>query len=291
MSKIKKVNQRRVSRVRRYWAWMRGHVSKATVRQIHPPEEASAQRVQRDALKPTIAPLSGSKKNYFVEARSWADDLYTSAIRSRNRYQLAFFVAMGLAILLAIAVDGLIPLQHMEPLLVNHYEDGRVSVEPLKQPYAPTRPVEVESEIVRYVINRESYDASSYDTQYSLINLMSSREVAEQYIHAQSIDNQHSPINDLGNHGFRSVHVDNVVFLDAARNNKGKPTAQQTHHNLAQVNFTVTDHFKNSAHETTTALTALVSWGHQGTPRDPNDRWRNWDGFTVTRYTVEQRNV
>ena len=291
MGKLRTFNQKCATLASRSLSWMRGHLSKAKLMHTSKPKGEKVKLVERDALKPATAELSAAKKNYFVEARSWADDMYTSAIISRNRYKLAFFVAMGLAILLTIAVDGLIPMQHMEPLLVNHYQDGRVSVEPMKQPYAPTNQAQVQSEIVRYVINRESYDPSSYDTQYSLINLMSNREVAKQYIHVQSTGSKHSPINVLGNHGFRSVHVDSVVFLDSELENKGKPKNKQTHHNLAQVNFTITDHFKDSARQKTTALTALVSWDYRGTPSDPNDMWRDWDGFTITRYTVEQRNI
>lgn len=232
-----------------------------------------------------------SKKNYFVAARSWSDDLYTAAIISRNRYKFAFFIAMGLATLLAIAVNGLIPLQHLAPLLVNHYQDGHVSVQPIYQPYAPTNQAQVESEIVRYVINRESFDSSSYDAQYSLVNLLSNNEIAKQYMYAQSIHNKQSPINLLGTNRFRSVHVESVIFLDSIIKNKGKLTSKQTHYNLAQVNFTVTDHFKDSVIKKTQPRTVLIAWTYRGAPSDPNDLWRNWNGFTVTRYTVEQRNV
>jgi len=239
-----------------------------------------------------LVSASGKPKNsYFVEARSWADDLYTSAILSRNRYKGAFFVAMGLSILLAISVDTLIPLQHSIPFLVHHYPGGRVSVQPMNSAYAPSDPAEVKSEIVGYLINRESYNASSYPTQYSLIHLMSNALVAQQYITVQSVSNPHSPISVFGNHGWRSVHVDSVVFLDSKLKNAGKTPRHQTHHNLAQVNFTLTDHFKDSSVEKTRALTALVSWMYRGTPSDPKDMWRDWNGFTVTRYSVQQRNV
>lgn len=292
IGKITSLNRQGVSQVKRFLSWVHLKLSNAKLTQANKPQGEKTKHIPPEPLKPTTAELVGaSKKNYFVEARSWADDLYTSAIISRNRYKLAFFVAMGLAILLAIAVDGLIPLQHMEPLLVNHYQDGRVSVQPMKQPYAPTNPAQVQSEIVRYVINRESYDPSSYDAQYSLTNLMSNTAVAKQYIGVQSTGNKHSVINVLGHHGWRSVHVDSVVFLDSTLNNKGKTPSQQTHYNLAQINFAMTDHFKNSARQKTKALTALVSWDYRGTPSDPNERWRDWDGFTITRYTVEQRNV
>ena len=273
-------------------SWMHLNLSKAKLMHFNKPKGEITKLIPPEQLKPTTATLASlSKNNYFVEARSWADDMYTSAIISRNRYKLAFFVAMGLAILLSIAVDGLIPMQHMEPLLVNHYQDGRVLVQPMKQPYAPANQAQIQSEIVRYVVNRESYDPSSYDAQYSLINLMSNRQVARQYISAQSAKNKKSPINILGNHGWRSVHVDSVLFLDSTLKNHGKPKSQQTHHNLAQINFSITDHFKDSARQITKALTVLVSWEHRGTPSDPSDMWRDWDGFTITRYGVEQRNL
>ena len=232
-----------------------------------------------------------SKENYFVAARSWSDDLYAATIISRNRYKFAFFVAMGLATLLAIVVNGLIPLQHLEPLLVNHYQDGRVLVQPIHQPYAPTNQAQVESEIVRYVINRESFDSSSYDEQYSLVNLLSNNEIAKQYMNTQSIHNKQSPINLLGANGFRAVRVESVIFLDSVLKNQGKLSSKQTHYNLAQVNFTVTDHFKDSAVKKIQARTVLIAWTYRSVPSDPGDLWRNWNGFTVTRYTVEQRNV
>lgn len=247
--------------------------------------------IKPDDLPPQVVELRTDTQSYFVEARSWVDDLYTSAIISRNRYKLAFLVSMGLAIMLTIAISGLIPLQHMEPLLINHYPDGRVSVVPIAQPYAPTSQAPVESDIVRYVVNRESYDASSYDTQYSLINLLSDNNVAQQYINEQSSSNKSAPINQLGDKGFRTVHIDSVVFLDSTLKNNGESSTKRTHYNLAQVNFTITGHATNSSNKHTTALTALVAWCYQGTPSSPSDRWRNWDGFTITRYTVEQRNV
>ena len=230
-------------------------------------------------------------KNYFLEARDWADDMYTAAIISRNRYKVAFLTAMGLAVLLTFTVISVIPLQRMVPLLINHYPDGHVSVQPMNEVNRPKNQALVESEIVRYVINRESYDPSSYPTQYSLISLLSDPDVTNQYIQTQSIQKKTAPINVLGNHGTRSVYIESVVFLDSELKNQGQPKAVQTHHNLAQVNFTMTDHIKNSSITKTQALTALISWRYHGAFLSPENRWRDWDGFTVTRYTVEQRNV
>lgn len=232
-----------------------------------------------------------SKKNYFTQARGWADDIYTAAVISRNRYQMAFFAAMGLAALSVLALIILIPLQHSEFLLINHYPDGHVWVEPSHQQYAPSNPSQVESELIHYVVNRESFSESSYKEQYSLINLMSNNEVSQQYRDTQSPSNPQSPINVLRRDGLRAVHVESVIFIDSVLKNKGKPSNEQTHTNLAEVNFTVSDQSKNSTLIKTHALTALISWIYRGTPNDPSDRWRDWNGFTVTRYSLEQRNL
>lgn len=241
--------------------------------------------------KKTTESMQASKKNYFNQARSWADDIYTAAIISRNRYQMAFFSAMGLVALAIVALIALIPLQHSELLLVNHYPDGRVLVEPMHQPYSPSNPSQVESELIHYVVNRESFAESSYKEQYSLINLMSNHEVSQQYRDTQSPSNPQSPINVLRRDGLRTVHVESVIFIDSVLKNKGKPLNEQTHTNLAEVNFTVSDQSKNSTLIKTHPFTALISWTYRGIPKDPGDRWRNWNGFTVTRYSLEQRNL
>jgi type IV secretion system protein VirB8 len=241
--------------------------------------------------KSTKSMQSPSKQNYFTQARSWADDLYMSAIISRNRYEMAFFAAMGLAALSIFALVILIPLQRSELLLVNHYPGGRVLVEPMHQAYAPSNPSQVESELIHYVVNRESFAESSYKEQYSLINLMSNNEISQQYRATQSPSNPQSPINVLRRDGLRTVHVESVIFIDSVLKNKGKPPSEQTHTNLAEVNFTVSDQSKNSTLIKTHPFTALISWTYRGIPKDPGDRWRNWNGFTVTRYSLEQRNL
>ncbi len=228
--------------------------------------------------------------NYFEKAKSWADDIYTETIASRNRYRTALVASIFLLTGLIVVLIMLIPLEHTTLVIVHHAEDGTVWVEPLHQSYAPRNKAELEGEIVRYISNRESYSASSYHKQYSLVNLMSSSRVAKQYMHSQRYSNKHSYVNRFGNRGIRTVHIDNVIFLDKTSLNRVKHKSDN-HHNLAQVNFVVTNHDKLTGKTTKKALLALVSWAYRGTPADPESKWRNWNGFTVTRYTIEQRNV
>ncbi len=230
-------------------------------------------------------------EDYFTCAKSWADDIYTNAIISRDRYKVAFYFVLGLATLLSLAINGLIPLQHLEPLLIEHYQDGRVTVQPFKQPYKPEDMAQTESELIRYLVHRESYDPTSYRQQYALVNLLSSPVVAQEYITEQSANNRLAPIKVLGKNGYRTVHIDSIVFLDSKEKNLKINQHTQQSINLAEVNFTITDRVQDSASQKSQAFTALLSWDYLGVPKDPEIRWQNWDGFVVTRYTVTQRNI
>jgi type IV secretion system protein VirB8 len=228
-------------------------------------------------------------QDYFQQARSWSDDISAVIVTSRNRYKLAFILAMTLCIILTIGVIGLVPLQRLQPILIHHYQDGHVTVEPIKQPLAPPNPALIESEIVHYIINRETYDPASYKEQYSIVSLMSNEEIAHEYMQEQSAGNENSPISIFGNRSYRTVHIENVIFLDRVITEAH--TQKNQHKNLAQVSFMVTDHDRTARTQHSISLTALVSWSYSGIPKDPELMWKNWDGFTVTHYRVTQRIV
>lgn len=226
--------------------------------------------------------------DYFRLAASWADDFYTATVTSRNRWRaLALYGLLPLSAVLLLCVTFLVPAQHLVPLLVNHYDNGMVTVTPFKQPYAPSDQAQVESDIARYVRFRQSYSADLYDYSYRLIHLMSAPKVAERYDASQSARNPSSPINTLGNQGYQTVKVENILFLDNAAKNQAN---DRNHHNLAQVDFVVTTHNPKTGDTHTRPMTALLSWTYRGTPDNPGDRWLNWNGFTVTRYHVQARN-
>lgn len=228
-------------------------------------------------------------KDVYSRAKTWTDDHYSALVAGRKRYQIAFFVTMQLCCLLTLAVIILAPMQQITPLLVNHYPDGRVSVVPFNQNAAPIHTPLVKSDIVRYIMNRESYDAIAYDEQYKLVSLLSNNAVDKAYEDSQSTNNKNSPVNLLGADGIRRVHIDSVVFLD--RESLNQPGTLNDHHvNLAQVDFTVNT-IQSGIVKKTTPFTALISWAYLGTPTSPYDMWRNPYGFTVTRYDINQRNI
>lgn len=244
-------------------------------------------------IKRTIKclPKKAGTLNYFEQAKSWADDYYTLTLASRNRYRVAFYMAMALVAVLGFAIVGLTPLHQLTPLLIHHYDDGRVLVEPFHDGSIPNNEAQMESDLVRYVIHRESFDATTYRLRYATINLLSSEPVARDFIRHERASNPNSLIHQLGKRSYRSVHVENIIFLDNENELKNDKQQKMHHHNLAEVNFTITDHEKATGRTTAMAYTALLTWHYRGIPKAPEIRWRNWNGFTVTQYTVHQRNL
>jgi len=204
---------------------------------------------------------------------------------------LSLFVLLPLVVLLLLCVLTLTPLQHLEPIIVHHYENGLVSVTAERNKKLVINAGQIESDLVRYVINRESYSPAAYPTQYSLTNLLSDSGISAQYRRIQSSNNKNAPINLLGKRILRTVHIESVLFLNNASDSLSKKEQLGSQHNLAQVSFSIIDRNKATGAKQKTPLIVLISWRYRGRPKNPNEAWRNWSGFTVTHYDVQQRNV
>jgi type IV secretion system protein VirB8 len=233
---------------------------------------------------------SFNKKDYFQLAATWSDDYYTTVAASRNRYKLFCFILAGISGVLLLSTLSLVHTHEYIPLLVHHYDSGAVSVEPVKQHYAPESQAEVEGELVRYVVNRESYDPTSFSESYQLVHVMSDNMVANQYVKDQNGEDDRSFIHRFSDKTIRSVKIEDVNFLDNEELNE-KEKGVKNHKNLAEINFIVTDRSAQGGQEKRTHYVAIISWAHTGIPNDPEIRWMNWDGFMVTSYQVNQRTV
>lgn len=226
---------------------------------------------------------------YFEQATSWADDQFGTLEQSRNRYQVAFVLAMGVNIMALIAVCVLANLQTLVPMIVHHYEHGVTTVEPLTHTTAPINERQIKSDLAHYLIDRESYDIGSYRTQFDLVNLLSSETVAAEYAREQDRNAKDSPLHKLGETHSREVHIYSINLLDNELENAHEPHGH--HHNLAEIVFTSTDIDKATGLKTAHHYNALVSWRYVTPSTNPDVLWKNWDGFMVTRFTRQARNI
>lgn len=231
--------------------------------------------------------MSKFHTDYFKQARTWADDQLGQLEQSRSRYQIAFFIAMGLNCAAMFAVAALSHYQKLIPLAIHHYESGVTTVQPLTQKEAPINRAQVESDIVRYILHRESYDAASYRAQFDIVHLLSDTSVASAYLKEQDKDNPLSPVHLLGTTHKREVHIYSINFLDSWLKNQSD--IQKNHNNLAEVVFSLIDTDKQSGKSTQTHYNALIAWRYTQASDSPDIRWKNWDGFEVTQYSKQVR--
>ena len=227
--------------------------------------------------------------DYFQAARHWSDDIYMASLVSRNRYRTAFYGMSSLVALMAVSIVGLVPLQHTELVVVHEGESGYTWLSTTRAGEQP--PVDwdrTQAEIAHYVQTREAYDPLLYRTQVQEVKLFSSAGVQAEYDLSQSKDQKFSPINVLGAKGYRTVQVNSVLRLDDESQSKNK---KDLHSNLAQVSYLVTDHFLGSSDTISVPYLALISWETLGVPEDPEQKLRNWDGFTVTKFQTQAVSV
>ncbi len=231
---------------------------------------------------------TNDNSNYFSNAQSWADDCHLNLVLSRNRFRAFSCALFVLVLLLIVLCCCLIPLQHLEPLIIHHYSDGRVTVERDVSSITSIKQTQLNNDLVRYISNRESYDPIAYADQFHLTVWMSSPSIAHQYIDEQRADNPQSLIHQLGNHHYRDVHIDDIVILDQINTQAKYP---DKHHNLAEVHAVMTDHDLDTRIKRSQAVSIIISWRYTKPSRNPDIRWRNWDGFQVTHYQVKQRDL
>ena len=78
-----------------------------------------------------------------------------------------------------------------------------------------------------------------------------------------------------------------INFMDTLLENQ--TDTHKNHQNLAEVVFTLIDTDKQSGKSTEAHYNALISWQYTNVSDSPDIRWKNWDGFEVTRYSKQRR--
>lgn len=228
-------------------------------------------------------------QKYFERAANWADDCFGLMEASRTRYKIAFLGSLFVNSTLALAIAMMLPLKQIEPLVIHHYENGMTTVDAPHQTESLMNKSQVESDLVRYVTERESFEVNSYRAQYDLVTHLSNHTVFLQYQDQQKVSNPQSPINTLGNRMERSIHIFSVNFLDEESRNT--TDVKKNHHNLAEVVFDAIDRDKTNGKTTKGSYNALLSWHYIKPSQNPAERWQNWDGFEVLSYHIQPRNT
>lgn len=234
------------------------------------------------------------KATYFDAAQTWADEQYHYYRLWSTRWQCAFWASIVAVVLLACAIMVMMPLKSWEPIVVQqNLQTGEIFVKPADVANLMKDKIEIESDLVRYVIARETYYPTDEGARYRQVQFMSSPAVFKPYQEAHRLNNNESFDNRFGESGSRIVAVEDVIFLDATDPRK-VPSKRAASRGLqappiARIDFTTTEN--DGATVKKNYWVATVKFDYVGTPNTKEAAWANWGGFTVTSYRVDQRNV
>lgn len=206
---------------------------------------------------------------YFKASQSWAYDRFDAIVLSRNRYRIAFLVAMGLSFLLALTVLALEFIHKPQFILIHQDSAGVTYLTPVGTSGTKTHSTyEIKSEINRFINYYESFDATSFDERATMVSLTSTQAIFNQYkLSVQPL------VNNLSTKGYRRIEVESISLLGDKKNP-----------NQAVVVFATIDQLYGSNDSIKHYYQVYLTFKYSGLSSDRTMQLLNYDGFTVITY-------
>jgi type IV secretion system protein VirB8 len=212
-----------------------------------------------------------SRQRYYEEAASWSADIHGALRASRRLAWIIAAAAVLVAVLEALALATLAPLKTVVPLAITvDRQTGYVQAETTLKPGALSDNLAItQSNLVRYVTARESFDATDLRENYRLIMLWSAGEARAQYASLMSRGAADSPLNLYPPTSQVKVDIESVSLLT--------PTT-------ALVRFSTTRQDAGGGAQAPRYWAAALAFRYADAPMSMGDRFINPLGFQVTRY-------
>lgn len=207
---------------------------------------------------------------YYAAAGSWAHDVQGGLRRSRRIAWTVAAVAAAIALIEALALVLLVPLKTTTPyVFVVDRQTGYVETARPLQPGQLTQNAAVtQSNLVQYVLARETFDVNDLRPAYRKAMQLSAPTVRDQYARAMSSRNPQSPLRQYRKTTQVKVTVKSVSLLGPAS---------------ALVRFDA-DRTEEGQAPQRTAYAAVIGFRYVQSAMTMGERFDNPLGFQVTSY-------
>lgn len=219
-----------------------------------------------------------AEENYYTQASQWRYQIYESQTVWLTRSLIALGVISLMLILSLLSNLFLFPLKQTVPFLYTVNEKtgeltqiGEFKPESFKENWLMTRFL-----IIRYIVNRESYDADNLERPYQITWAMSDDKIAKDYANAVRTDNLSSPYAIYGKSKF--IHGD-VLSIN------------QLNENTAEVRFEQTLNDRNTETKQSIQKAAILKWQYATPITTQKMLDRDPLGFKVIYYQATQTNL
>lgn len=240
-------------------------------------ERALAARTNIDAA--TAQQISLSEQAFIHAARFFEKNIAADEkAKAKNARRLAMF--FGLLTFMSIgAVLGLTPLKSVETYLVRVDSNSGYTdvVRPVSQAKTPEQ-IDNEYWLATYVRFRESYNFSSNEAQFAMVELMSYSDTFAEYRNFQLSSKGYLEV--LGTNRQIRTDINNINFLPDPKVGK-----------TAQVRLTKTVLDRNGMPDPQlkpSVWVVTVTFDYKNPPKKAGDQWLNPRGFGVRSYITTQ---
>lgn len=248
-------------------------------------ERQLAANVTVDAA--TAKNISLAEQAYLHAARWFEASVAKEHQRKASTWKRLAIVFGLLAFMSVAALLGVTPLKTVEPFLlrVDNNSGYMEIVRPLSQTKSQER-VDDEYWLATYVLFRESYNFSSNDANFAMVELMSYDETFTEYRNFQLSSKGYLEV--LGTN--RQIRTD-VININPLPRFNPKTGSEDGQSKTYQVRLVKTVLDKNGVPDPqlkpTTWLTT-VTFDYKRPPKKTGDQWRNPRGFGVKSYLQTQ---
>ncbi|PCI98721.1 MAG: type VI secretion protein [Alphaproteobacteria bacterium] len=214
-----------------------------------------------------------NNQDYFKQGETWEQSIYANMKSSRNRAWLVAFFSMSIALSSVLCIALLLPLKTYEPYVVTiDNATGYTEItRTLKEGAISQDEAITQSNLVRYVSMRESYNPHILKENYKKIALLSDKKALKEFEELWSADNKDNPSKKYGRKSTIDTKIKSVSFLNE---------------NTAQVRFLThlrKDNVIRAAH-----WNAIITFRYTQKPMKMIERFVNPLGFQVISYRKSQ---
>lgn len=208
---------------------------------------------------------------YFKDGASWDQEICASLHGSRNRAWILATFCMGITVLSLAALLLLLPLKTFEPyVLTVDRQTGYVEItKGLYGSHLSEDEAVTQSNLVRYVSARESYNPSILRENYDFVVLMSDEAALQEFQKLWNAQNPDNPSVKLGRKASIDIRIKSVSLLNDR---------------TASIRF-LREHRENDQLKVS-HWNAVLDFQYVREPLRMADRFSNPLGFQVTRYRV-----
>lgn len=210
-------------------------------------------------------------KDYFREARTWADDRQAQDTRSKRIAWIIAGIATTIAALEAIALAGLAPLKTVVPqmVLVDRQTGHVTSLDPAKPLQLAPDSALARSMLAQYVTARESLDRATIASDYRKVALWSGETARSTYLALMDVNNPSNPLARMGQGASLRTQIKSVSLME-----NGQALVR---YDLMLMNETGTA-------SRPMPFVSVIRYRFRDRPLADSDRFINPLGFEVLRY-------